>query len=334
MADADWRDLERRWLGDPGDQEALGRLVAARERAGEPPSRRLIDARVEPGRELSTRHLWRVWAQLPEGEVIEVGSTPRWLGRPLRIPEHRQWWVEPLVAPDDGSMRGLADELRREGVTGLELPAGRVSDAGLAHLARVECLRTLYLKAGRHVSDQGVRHLTGLTGLERLRLWGCTALTDAAAEALAELVRLTSLELPGSEITDAGAAHLARLERLTELGLTLSQIGDAGLVHISNLRGLASLDLDACAQLTDEGIEALSRLSGLVKLNLLGCRRVTDRGLRALARLPGLSLLVVGRGVSDEAAAALRAALPACIVARAWDSSAWSSYPWDRPLVR
>lgn len=334
MADADWRELERRWLGDPGDQEALERLVAARERAGEPPSRRLLDARVEPGRELTTRHLWKVWAQLPEGEVIEVGSTPRWLGRPLRVPEHRQWWVLPQVAPDDASMRELALELRREGVAGLELHAGRVSDAGLAHLAHVESLRTLYVKGGQYITDQGVRHLTRLGGLQRLRLWGCTALTDGAAEALTGLEGLSSLELPGSEITDAGAAHLARLLRLTELGLTLSQIGDAGLRHLAGLRGLASLDLDACAQLTDEGVAALASLTGLVKLNLLGCRRVTDRGLSVLRALPRLSLLVVGRGVSEEGAKALRVALPGCVVARAWDSSSWASYPWDRPLVR
>lgn len=334
MADATTRELERRWQGDPTDQAALRQLLAARERSGQAPSRRLLDGRIEPGRELSTRHLWRVWAQLPTGEVLEVGNTPRWLGRPLRVPEHRQWWIEPLVVPQDAHMAALAEELAREDVPGLELPAGRITDLGLSQLGRVGGLRTLYVKQGRHLSDRGVSHLAGLTGLERLRLWDCTAFTDSAAEALAGLSQLSCLELPGSELTDAGAAHLARLTRLTELGLTSSRIGDEGLVALSALRGLVSLDLDVCPHVGDDGLAALTPLQELVKLNLLGCRRVTDRGLLALRALPSLALVVVGRGVSDRAVYELREALPGCVVSRSWDRGAWSSWPWDQLLVR
>ena len=334
MADGAWRELERRWDQDPGDQETLRRLLAARQRAGAPPSRRLLDGQVEPGRELTTRHTWRVWAQLPEGEVIEVGSTPRWLGGPLRVPEHRQWWVEPLVAPNDASMAALVDELVREDVPGLELPAGRVTDVGFAQLSRASGLRTLYVKSGRHLSDQSAKHLAALGGLVRLRLWGCTGFSDAAARALSGLLGLSALELPGSDLGDEGAGHLARLTGLTELGLLSSGIGDAGLARLADLRGLASLDLDVAPRVTDDGVRHLAALQALVKLNLQGCRQVGDAGVLALRALPELSLLVVGRGVSERAVDELRAARPGCVVTRTWDRASWSHWRWDRPLVR
>jgi len=326
--DADWRTLERRSLAARGDQDLLAQALRARRRAGAPVSRRLLDMRVHPAREFGSRLHLRVWARLPSGALEEVGRTPRWLGRPLEVPEHRQWWVEPLVPPRNDGLRELAADLARHEVPGLELPASRVNDAGLAHLRGVTGLTMLWIKGGRHLTDRALGHLAELSALTSLKLWGCAAVTDEGAATLSRVTELTSLSLPGAQLTDRGAAELARLERLTELALNSSRVGDAGLGHLSRLEGLASLDLDSCP-VGDAGLAHVGRLADLVKLSLLGCRAVTDAGLRHLEGLEQLQLVILGPDVTEDGAAALQRARPGCVVSRRWDPRAWDHYPWD-----
>jgi len=334
VADGDGRHLERSWEASPGDQDLLQRAILARRRAGAPASRRLLDGVVLPPRQLISRLPLEVWVVLPSGQVEKVGQTPRWLGRPLVIPAHRRWWVKPPAPLLDARVAELASELAEHRVPGLELDARRLTDAGLVHLRGLTGLRTLIVKSGRHVTDAGVGHLCGLDRLEYLYLWGCTAITDAGAEHLSQLQALTSLQLPGTQLTDAGAASVAKLQGLTELGLTSSKITDAGLLSLARLHGLAALDLDVCPRITDAGLEALGGLDQLIKLNLLGCLGITDAGMVHLARLERLRLLILPalrgeRGVSDAGAEVVRQGARQCVVRQTWDAHAWQYYPWD-----
>ena len=74
----------------------------------------------------------------------------------------------------------IMERLEHDG-TVLDLDGTSVSDAGLAHLAGLTGLRWLYLYS-TSVSDAGLAHLAGLTGLQWLYL-SDTGVTDAGVAA-------------------------------------------------------------------------------------------------------------------------------------------------------
>jgi hypothetical protein len=64
--------------------------------------------------------------------------------------------------------------------------------------------------ANTHVTDAGLAHLKGLTGLKRLLL-GDAPITDKGLEHLRGLTNLETLGLNSPHITDAGLKHLSNL---------------------------------------------------------------------------------------------------------------------------
>jgi hypothetical protein len=162
--------------------------------------------------------------------------------------------------------------------------------------------RTLY------VSDNlGLRDLStieGLSGLQRLKL-----------ASWSELTNLDALKgLPGLQaLTFVGCRRLANVDALKGLsGLqALSLEGCAGLTDVNGLKGLSGLqrlNLSGCTWLAK--VNALKGLSGLQRLSLRDCPRLTN--VDALKGLSGLQQLDLSGcdGLSVEAIASLRAALP------------------------
>ena len=76
----------------------------------------------------------------------------------------------------------------------------KVTDAGLKHLKGLTKLERLYLSDTK-VTDAGLMHLTGLTKLKTLSLRN-TKVTDAGLEHLKGLTELQTLELNSTEVTD------------------------------------------------------------------------------------------------------------------------------------
>ena len=74
----------------------------------------------------------------------------------------------------------IMERLEADG-TVLDLSDTSVSDAGLAHLSGLTGLQRLYL-SDTGVTDAGLAHLTGLTGLHVLYLYR-TRVTDAGVAA-------------------------------------------------------------------------------------------------------------------------------------------------------
>ena len=107
-----------------------------------------------------------------------------------------------------------------------------VSDAGLAHLARLSQLQWLWLDRTK-ITDAGLVYLKGLT-------------------------QLKVLYLNDTQITDAGLAHLAGLKQLEALILDFTQITDAGLGYLAGLTQLQRLELVG-TKVTDEGVEKLQQ---------------------------------------------------------------------------
>ena len=90
----------------------------------------------------------------------------------------------------------------------LNLAGSKVTDAGLANVAKLKNLRRLHLEKTA-VTDAGLAHLKDLTGLEYLNLYG-TAVTDAGLAHLANMKNLRSLYLWQTKVTPEGAANLKK----------------------------------------------------------------------------------------------------------------------------
>jgi hypothetical protein len=98
-------------------------------------------------------------------------------------------------------LKPLADK-----ISSLDLARTKLSDAGLAKVARMKNLKELHLE-NTAISDAGLDHLKGLSGLEYLNLYN-TKVTDAGLPKLAGLTQLKSLYLWQSGVTQAGVTAL------------------------------------------------------------------------------------------------------------------------------
>ncbi|MCP5085551.1 MAG: hypothetical protein GY952_01910 [Rhodobacteraceae bacterium] len=137
-------------------------------------------------------------------------------------------------------------------------------------------LRTLIL-SNTQISDAGLTHLVGLTGLTELYL-GNTQISDAGLAYLGELSGLNRLDIDGTQISDSGLVHLKGMQGMRHLSLNNTMIGDAGLAHLAGLRGLARVYLDK-TQVSEAG---LIHLAGLERLEFLDLDNTQVRDLRPL----------------------------------------------------
>ncbi|MGE0713358.1 MAG: hypothetical protein AB7N76_33995 [Planctomycetota bacterium] len=112
MADETWRAAERRALADPADAAA----IAGMRRAGEVPPAALLDAELEPARELSLELPLEVWAVLPDGSETVVG----WGPGTIQAPACRAWGIscEPTSSED---LRAAGRILREQRIPGLRV---------------------------------------------------------------------------------------------------------------------------------------------------------------------------------------------------------------------
>ena len=103
---------------------------------------------------------------------------------------------------------------------------------------------------------------------------------------VADLEKVTGLELGGTQITDAGLKDLAKFQNLKDLGLGGTQITDEGLKEVAKLEKLSSLRLSST--------------------------KITDEGLKELAKLQQLKTLYLPNKVTKASVAELKKALPNC----------------------
>jgi eukaryotic-like serine/threonine-protein kinase len=147
-------------------------------------------------------------------------------------------------------------------------------------------LTTVNLHRITGLSDAGLAHLEGLTGLTILYM-DHSEVTDAGLARLKDLPVLTTLILDATPVTDDGLAHLEGLTSLTTLGLALTRVTDDGLARLRRLRGLEELSLHG-DRVSDAELGHLTDLRRLTVLNL-NYTRVTDAALGRLKAITGLS---------------------------------------------
>jgi internalin A len=232
--------------------------------------------------------------------------TDGWLKRLEGLTSLRSLSLNGTNVSDDG----LEHVKRISSLEDLSLYGTLVTDAGLAHLKELPSLRSLNLTSsdqgsgppgapkayssnglsrpdapprphGIIVTDVGLKHLQGLTGLQSLQLQN-TQITDAGLRSLAELTNLGTLDLRNTAVTDAGLEHLKGLSKLQDLLLTNTKVTDRGLEYLEAMTSLQCLDLGGFlgpvgdVEVTDAGLEHLKGLPNLFHLKLWGTKVTAD----------------------------------------------------------
>lgn len=151
-----------------------------------------------------------------------------------------------------------------------------IDDRGLAALGpqpRLEALRLWYTR----ITDQGLATVARLSSLRELNAGNNAGITDAGIERLAALGGLTTLNLEQTALGDAGLAALARLPALRSLSMARTRISDAGLRALRDHPGLEEIDI-ASNPISDAGIEHLATIPNLRSVTAYSTRvRATKR---------------------------------------------------------
>ena len=191
----------------------------------------------------------------------------------------------------------MADIRPLKHVRSLLLNDLEISDAGLAALADVAWpLSNLDLR-GCPVTNDGLRHLTGLQNLKALRLSGShTAATvdDGGMNAVAQISDLKVLSLDKLWVSDDGIRALSTLKHLEELYLAGTTIGDGALEFIATMPAIRKLRLSNDS-ISDDGLKNLSALHNLVELDVSEDSLLTDSGMQYLSGLTNLQKLNLWR---------------------------------------
>jgi Leucine-rich repeat (LRR) protein len=231
---------------------------------------------------------------------------------------HRPEWLRHIVGDDsfqvvvhiDLSGEDFADEDLRHlrqfrNLRRLSLADTKVGDAGLEHIAELRELEMLYLRGCDRITNDGLRHLQGLTNLRDLTITS-DQVTNDGIQHLAGLKNLESLDLSEVSITDEGVKHLHGLTRLKLL--FFCRLGEVPpLVSVEAVQQLKQL-IPACSIVhVPPGDRPAARAAAEAQTR----QAELDREQRWKDIRKGASQKVVVRN-AEEALAAIRA-LPAAV---------------------
>ena len=137
-------------------------------------------------------------------------------------------------------------------------------------------------------------------------------LTVLEVERLAELPKLTWLNLNTSQTTDEMLAIIGLITQLEDLDVSLTEITDAGLVHLRGLKSLEHLRIKENS-ITDALVPVLLDLPLLETLNVKSIP-LSDSAIVRLAELKHLERVVFSHLPSRAGAEELKRLRPECDV--------------------
>jgi hypothetical protein len=129
------------------------------------------------------------------------------------LAEQRKAWgdsrkVAATLSQRPGVMAMVCGQLRAPNDVYVDITYPSATDDVLSKLAGVPHIGSLHLSGGR-VTDAGVRHLASLTGLQYLSIHSKKA-TDAGLPNLKGLSNLSRLDLKSTSVTAAGVSELQK----------------------------------------------------------------------------------------------------------------------------
>jgi hypothetical protein len=220
------------------------------------PTRSFDDALADARQLVAAMSGFQDWSALAKSVVDQTSIA---LGQPSSASFYH-------VDPDTGTIgvRGpLSDRhwdivtsvIRERGLTGVWGPGA--SDAAVERLSRAETLTRLHVGGGQ-VTDEGLRFLSRLPGLQELSLGGPrSSITDRGLEALRRLRNLARFWISWTpHVTDAGVANIAGCERLETVDLMGTHTGDGAMAALAGKRALRKLATGRLV--TDAGASRLS----------------------------------------------------------------------------
>ncbi len=188
----------------------------------------------------------------------------------------------------DEEMAGIAT---LQTVDEMEIDADRLTDAGLASIAKLRNLQVLHLEGTSMMTDEGLKVLATLPRLRHLRLSG--PFTDKGLAYLAALPSLKALWLETPRATEEGLWQLAQCKSLERLCVPwYDTITARGVGYLRSMPKLKALGVGNAGS-PDAGVASLTSLSGLEVLALKGSPGLTDSALQPLATMPELRALEI-----------------------------------------
>ncbi|HUQ92124.1 MAG TPA: hypothetical protein VM120_10630, partial [Bryobacteraceae bacterium] len=103
-----------------------------------------------------------------------------------------------------------------------------ITGLGVEKLSKLKNLRWLEI-SGAQITSAGLKSLQSMPRLERLSLWNCKAIDDAAAPLLAAIPSLSNLDLSNTSVGNQTLQALAALPSLKLLYLTETNVTPEGL---------------------------------------------------------------------------------------------------------
>jgi len=210
------------------------------------------------------------------------------------LPNLRRMWVHSEVQGLSDAVLPLIARYRK--LETLQFDGSEFTNDGLKHLAGLTSLRTLDLHYCQPITDDGLQHLAALTALEDLDL-SDIELTGRGLDALRALPRLRRLNLEGTRIREFGLGNLVGVPALEHLrisdGEVADVVGDEFLTPLAHLTTLRVLSLPGHRLWYIPGAASFRALQQLTRLESLCLRGPSqgDDGLSALCHLPRLKRL-------------------------------------------
>jgi len=189
--------------------------------------------------------------------------------------------------------------LKPDDLQGINLDRAAINDNDLKHVGKLTGLRHLTLPQTfrwrnpplPNVTNEGLKHLSGLTNIRRLDLGGCVMIEDSSLAHFSRYTSLEVLDLSVTQVTGTGLAHLANATRLKTLVLS-DAVTDEGLrplLQLPSLEGELKIGGRWGTNVTDKGLAYLRNLHRIKKLDITG--PFEGHGLESLTELESLEEL-------------------------------------------
>lgn len=183
-----------------------------------------------------------------------------------------------------------------------------ISDAGMAAIAKLPMLRSVFLYASApefrddqphpSITDHGLAYLKQCPDLEHLNVCGSKITDDGLAQLLTNCPKLRKLEIDNTKVTENGLRLIGSFTGLESLRCSGIKIDDKAVEHFRSLSKLREIVGDLA--LSNAGVEVLATLSNLEKLSLdeSSC---DDACMDSVAHMPALKELTIQyTGITDE----------------------------------